>query len=345
MKRFIIGFIFCLFLNFSLDAQVYKVSTEQPDPFSQALVNLMNCGLQDFRDCKGDSLRSTSLEGDEYRLTINFPGSKAGIVRFRDWSRTAWIEFGNYSDTRSLATGIREITAMISKALGTQLNISHDLLTGPDSSFFIASMGIKNEQGNFRPNIELMSGSNPASHLIQNNENSDHYFILMKLEGGIPEFFYSVKPVTPPNQNLHQTLQELLKAASTDFDTLNSADTTGIGVKKKNIGKIILNGRSVILNQIGGNHFAAIHIPYADSFSINDEWVYCQQAVQAAIGPSYSYHLSEDEGRPFIVYFSNRSDESKPVIYLKQDLSTSSIVIQVTSNFHHPVKRGLDMRE
>src|SRR5437868_13037075 len=104
----------------SLFAQQYQVSTTQNDAFSMALVKLMNAAPNAFADLKGDAIRSTSLMGDDYKLNIDFPGSRAGIVRYRDWDKNAYVEFGGYETKAAMLKGVKDIVNRIKFTLGDQ---------------------------------------------------------------------------------------------------------------------------------------------------------------------------------------------------------------------------------
>jgi hypothetical protein len=238
-----------------------------------------------------------------------------------------------------------ELVGRIKKSLGNKGNVTHELLRGPDSKFFISSIGIRDDSGYFQPNIELMSASLPESHLVS-DRGSNHtepgkngYFILMKIDGGIPHYFQKVATVIPPDMKLHQGLIEMLQAAASDFSTWHLQDS------RVDHTDFMIGMYKAEPDFRGQNYYVKLQIPVPDPRIINDRWRFARQAVEAAIGPGYVYHLTKDKEGTFIVYFSDRSDEHKPLIYLEQDFSSSSIVIQVTSNFHHPVKRSMNYRD
>ncbi len=118
MKRYGIIFLLSLFSGTAVFAQEYKVKAVSDDPFSTALVKLINSAVSRFEDCTGEYIRSTWLLGDDHRLSFSFPGSVASIIRIRNNDKYAYIEFRGFESAEAMEKGKAELFQMIRRALG-----------------------------------------------------------------------------------------------------------------------------------------------------------------------------------------------------------------------------------
>jgi hypothetical protein len=333
-------------------SQEYKVRTDKIDEFSASLVKLLNCAVTDFNSCKGEHLQYTMMQENEYRLTIDFPGATAAIVRERDsWDKNAYIEFRGYADLRALQNGMKDLVKKIQFALGDQLNPDHSLHSGPDSSWFLSGMGLRDQNGFFSSNLELMSGSSASSSYLlektgnQNNDSADtKYFILLKVQRGIPAYYYYIKyQIAPPDKILDSVIRELVNAAQNDFGKYNKRSDSI--VTRRYSDTILLNGHTVYF-RFGGQHYhGTLMFPGSPGKNkFQEEWTYYGRVVQAALGSDYAYRISSYDGKPSIVYFRKDYKPDQPRIYLEagEDNTLSPVIfIRIESSMTHPVKRNL----
>jgi len=320
-------------------SQDYKIKVTQPDSFSVAFVKLLSSGTDFFKDYKGDLINSNSLEGDQYLLTLQIPGSSASIVQYRDNDKNAYVEFGNYADIESLEKGLMELIGKIKVALGDQLHVDHELLRGPESKFFLSSFGIRDSTGYFEPNIELMSASSMESRLRRpvytpNGGLQSPYFIIMKLTGGWPVHYSWVLPAKPVDESLDKVLQYLIGHASNDFENLYDSKSKG----KKGVDTFMMNGYMVIATLKGSNYSAEIILPPKVA-----DYSFYNHSIQAAVGSGYVYRtFNVTPGQPartFILYFPQHEDLRKPKVSIYESSSLNTITI--SSNYTHEVPRHL----
>jgi hypothetical protein len=346
MKKLFINAVLLFICGQQVSAQHYQITTTQTDPFSAALVQLLNCGINKFEDCKGAFLQTTMLQETEYQLNIPFPNSIAGIVRSGDWDKNAYVEFGPYADRYSMAKALKELKQKIKTALGSQL------LDDPHAdSLVFYTMSIADANGHFQSSFELMtSATKEKSYLLTPTINTtdkskpEHNFILLKVQGGIPSYYYNIPAdVHAPDESMQLTLQQLMRSSTTDFQDLLS-DTSA---KKKNTRTI--NGHLIFFDRWGSNRSASIHIPVAaDSAVFQQQWKYYQQVMIAAAGREYEYFVTAVDGIPFIVYFHIQYESKQPRLSMQVntwDGKESFIELKVESRITHPLKRSLGKEE
>ncbi len=341
MKKLFINLLFIFTATTPLLAQQYRVTTTQTDPFSKALVQLLNCGINKFDNCKGAFLQNTLFGETEDQLTISFPNSIAGIVRSGDWDKNAYVEFGPYADKNSMAKALSELKQQIKTALGKQLYNERRV----DSVLFYG-MSIADDNGHFQSSFELMTGTTreksylltPAINTIDKTK-PEHNFILLKVQGGVPSYYYNIPAgIKAPDDALRLTLQQLMRSSMTDFQNL-LPDTSA---KKKR--ERIINGHAIFFDRQGSNRSASIHIPVAaDSAAFQQQWKYYQQVMQAAAGREYEYAITIIDNIPYIVYFHMQYESKLPRLYLEVnswDGQERFIELKVESSITHPVKRS-----
>jgi len=330
-------------------AQEYKVTTAQTDPFSTALVDLLNCAAGRFRDCKGDSIRSTSLMGDDHKLAIELPGSSMAIVRSRDWDRNVYVEFRGFTGKKERDKGIRDLVGKIKNALGEQLYDPNANKSPADIYFY--GLSVKDKNGYFSMNMELFGGSSSAPvYLLGPEKEEDQLpkkdFVLLKIYGGIPDYQYYIRTIPPPDEKLNLTLRQMVRAAITDFDSLRATRKDSVFQKRKRTDTLHLNGFDVSMNYSRANYSACLSFPIeVDSASFHEQWQYYQQVLQAALGSEYVYHLYSLQETPYVVYYRKEYVENKPRVYLeleKQYNGSLLITIRIESSFSHPTKRSVD---
>jgi hypothetical protein len=346
--------ILCLLLLLTLlsPAQEYKITTTQKDDFSKALVQLLNSAASRFSDCIGDSLRSTWLLGDDYRLTIPFPGSTIGVVRTRDYDRNVYVEFRGYKNVEELNKGLKSLIEKIQKALGDQL--VSPVITGNQKTLTQFSMlSIRDQHGYFTQNIELLPGSSHADPYLLGPEREEEsnrpkkYFILLKVKAGIPSYQYYIKDgVSSPDQKLNAILKMLMKESVTDFDSLLIMRSPER--KQKKVDTLQMDGYTIWLDKRGGRRSANIVFDVAeDSVAIRDKMKWCQQAIEATVGSRYVYYPYSYSNTKSVIYYAMPYNIKKPRI----DLTYSSdhyrkpvpVVIKIESLHSRPVKRSADL--
>jgi hypothetical protein len=345
MRTFILFFL--LISSGICYSQLYNPYTDQADQFSKSFVEILNCAKVKFKHCQGDSMRTTWLMGTDYKLTIKVPGSNAGIVRERDWDKNAYLEFGPFNDTVQLRNGMIELVGKMKLALGANANIPHELISGPNSSYFITSLGLKDANGYFQSNIELMSGAAARDNYFPEPEKEPEvvsgkkYFIILKVYSGIPEYQYYIRElVQAPDSDLDVVLKYFIEMAKTDFRELEKKDSN---VRKQKTDTILMNGIKVLFNPHGQNASATISIETNNENFIS-QWKSAQQSLQAALGEKYVYHLYEMYGQPFVSYYALEYDPVKPRIYLEgvqKNNSERIIEIKISSAYTRQVKRNL----
>jgi hypothetical protein len=335
-----------------LPAQEYKVTTNQEDDFSKALVQLLNAAANRFEDCTGDSIRSTWLLGDDYRLTIPFPGSTIGVVRTRDYDRNVYVEFRGYKNVAEVNKGVRTMISKLKKALGDQL-VEPGISGAPNVTQF-SIMSIRDKHGFFTSNIELLPGASHADPYLLGPEREEElnkpkkYFILLKVKQGIPSYQYYIKDgIIPPDEKLQAVLKRLLKEAATDFDSLPMMKSQER--KPKKVDTMQINGYTIWLNKRGAHRSANIVFDVAeDSIAVNKMMTWCRQAIEAAVGSTYVYFpYSYLNVKSFIYYASYQAKGYKlnsPRIDLEYAPERYNkpipVVIKIQGVGIHPVKRS-----
>lgn len=339
MKKLFISIILFLFVAPHLRAQRYQVTTQRTDPFSVALVQLLNCGINRFDSCKGEYFQTTMMSQTEHHLTIKFPNSIAGIVRSADWDKNAYVEFGPYKDRYEMAKALKELKQKIKNALGTQL-----FDDARADSLLYYNMSIADAKGRFESSFELFTGTTrEKSYLLTPTINTvdktkpEHNFILLKVEGRIPAYYqYIPNDLKPADDSLHLTLKQLILWSLTDFKNLPPGDTA---FKRKRQRVLRMNGLDVIYKPWGGNRSASINIPVStDSATRQKQWEYYQLIMQAAAGSDYIYHAATLDTWQYIAYFNKNYDQKQPRLYLQ--LTNPYIEFEVQSTTSHPVKRS-----
>jgi hypothetical protein len=334
-----------LFLTTLAGAQEYKVSTDQPDSFSIALVKVLNAAPGKFTTCKGEFIRSGSLSGYEYKLNIPFPGSSMAIVRCRDGDQHVYIEFRGFKGKKERDGGIMDLARKIRKALGEQL---YDPYENKDpGELYFYGLSVKDSKGYFSMNMELFGGRSAAGSYLLGPEEEDRSkpqqdFILLKIYGGTPAYNYYINSTDPPDKALHATFTQLIKEAATDFDQLR-AQTDSYPQKRKRFDTLRLNSFTVIMNYRGSHYSASLQFRVTEGLPPQEAWQYYQQALQAALGSDYVYQVYKSGAQPAILYY-RMEGEDKPRIYLQQEGEDNNpcIGIRIESSFSHPVKRSLD---
>ncbi len=348
-----------IFSLLTASSQEYKVSTDKTDAFSIALVRLLNCAVTDFNSCKGQHLQYTMMQENEYRLMIDFPGATAAIVRERDsWDKNAYVEFRGYKNLTELKNGMIFLMNKVKHALGDQLNPDHTLHSGPDNAWFLTGMGIRDQNGYFSSNIELMSGSSSSpSYLLEktgikpDDSASRQYFILLKVQRGIPSYFNYIRNSIPaPDKLLDEIVKELVIEAGTDFMKFNKKNENI--TTSRHADTILLKEQKIYLRYGGQNYQATLMFPSSpEKNKFEKLWNYYQQVVQSALGEDYVYYSSSydahlngevGKGRTSIVYFRKDHKPDQPRVYLEAGEDSDGlpvIFIKIESSVSHPVKR------
>ncbi len=346
MKSFFL--LASLIIAHGAQAQQYKVSTTQSDSFSVAIVKLLNAAVSRFSDCKGDSIRTTSLMGEDRQLGFHFPGSTIGIVRTRDGDVNAYIEFRGFANKKSRDEGIRALVQKIKTALGEQLYDPNE--QKDNSEIYFYGLSVKDTNGYFSMNMELFGGSSSAPVYLLGPEREEEGptkedFILLKIYPGIPYYQYYIKPVPAPNIELDKTLRELLVASHQDFETLRTS-TTSIPARRKKADTLSMNGYEVVVNYRGANYSANLYFPAAtDSSAFQRQWLFYQQALQAALGTKYVFGFSSMDELPSAIYYPGYyTGENLPRTHLRlyKEGGTQLLHVRIESNVAHPTKRGMD---
>lgn len=220
-----------LFVSTCSNAQEYKVYSDKTDSFSKAIVRLLECARDRFTTCKGDSIRSTWLMGDDFHLSFPFPGSSMAIVRRRDYDVNGYIEFRGYNNEKTREESIREIAAKIRNTFGNRI---YDRNSDTAKKIYFYGLSLKDENGYFGMNMELFGSSSTAPVYLlgpekENEVGDKKYFILLKIYPGVPHYYYFIRPVKAPHINLDKTLTQLLSLAEKDFDSLQVVRDTLLG--------------------------------------------------------------------------------------------------------------------
>lgn len=337
------------FLSISTTAQEYHVSTTRTDSFSLALVHLLQCATSHFRECTGDSIRTTWLMGTDHQLAFPFPGSIAAIIRKRDWDVNAYIEFRGYKNVQEREKGIRDIVSKIKLALGEQL---HDRNTANNGTIlYFYGLALKDRNGYFNMNMELFGSSSAAPIYLLGPEkepesDSKRHFVLLKIYPGVPRYQHYIRSIPPPDPKLHHTIQQIVKWAAGDFDSLRNRKRDSLINPNKNRETIQLNGEDVHMHY-RGNYSATLSFPQktADKITFAERWTYYQRILQAALGSDYVYAIYGLNGKPYVVYYPMVNGGKRPGIYLEkdQDSMSGTISIKISSTVSHPTKAGLDL--
>lgn len=350
MKRFSFLFILLIIFIQSLYAQGYKVSTDKTDPFSIAFVHLMNCAANNFNQCTGKPEEITGTM-KVYRLIDSFPQTSYSNVIMDENTNYAEVSFGLFFEKDKAKKSIKILIEKIRTALGSQLNVRHELLSGPDSAFFLASLGIKDKNGYFEPNIEISvyrrnygEDTSRGEWMIKSDAQPISYTLRLKIDGGIPSYYFNVQPqVIMRETPLTSTLRYLVKAAENDFDSLHNSKEN-ISVSKKR-DSILINGFPVVMNYRGQHFSAEVRTSIPDRTSSYDgPWEIYKHITESALNNKYSYFASPNQ-RWNIVYFRRDDVHQYPTIYLNMTTENGQLVfsISVTSGFSHPVKRSASL--
>lgn len=337
MKRCCVSLLFLLLLS-TTNAQEYKVTTDKADPFSQSLVHLLNAAATKFTTLKGDSLRSTSLMGDDYKLNIDIAGSHFAVVRIRDWDTNVYVEFRGYADMKAVSKGVRDLIAKMQHALGDQLEM-------PRFVGNMTSLCIKDSKGFFSSNIEVFAGSSSADPYLLGPEKEKEdgqpkkYFILLKIHSGVPHYqAYIPANITTPDPALDKTIKQLVKDAVIDFESLPSL-AKSTTAKKRRTDSLSMNGYPVYVSRRGQNY--SVTIPVYPSKLLLDG---CHTALQAALGNRYVVQTSELMERKYNIYYVPNNDAMWPTIFLEYPRDpTSPALIRIESRHGHATKRSADL--
>ena len=351
MKR-VATAILILIITFPASGQSYKVTARQSDPFSLALVNVLNCAATRFTDCRGDSIRTTWLMGTDYKLNVSFPGSTGAIVRKGDWDVNTYIEFRGYKDKKSRNEGIKDLIARIKHALGDQLYDRYADMNA-DSLYFYG-LNIKDANGYFSMNMELFGSTSSEPVYLLGPEREDKskaqtHFILLKIYGGVPAYQYYIRERKAPDPELHKVVQQLAKSSENDFSDLRrkKADPPGAdlpGAFKKS-DTLRLHGIPVSMTFRGSNYSAALSFAVPDdSVKFNKEWLYYRYVLEAALGTSYVFYPYDTKDEAYALFYDSKYRENSPRVYLqyrKVGKTASQIVIRIQSATSHPTSAGL----
>jgi hypothetical protein len=340
MKRFLL-IASIIFINAPAYTQEYKIYTKQTDPFSRSFVQLLNAASTRFKELKGDSIRSTWLMGDDYKLNLPIEGSHTAVVRIRDWDTNVYVEFRGYKDLDAVSKGIRELVDKMQKALGDQME-------KPRFYGNMTSLNIKDQKGFFSSNIEVFAGSSAAEPYLLGPEKEPNdgtpkkYFILLKVYAGIPHYqYYIPNNIAPPDKALHQTLKQLVKEAATDFEALPPVAHADPSAKKKKTDTILINGYTVYVSKRGQNYSTSLAIDQ-NKFSLAD----CHQALQAALGNRYVFQESDLMERKYTFYYVPHDNNMPPAVFLEHPRDNSDkIIIRIQSRHGHETKRSADIDE
>jgi len=345
MKNWTLLFCTCFFLN-NVFGQQYLVRTNEKDSFSLAFVKLMNSGVNHFEDCKGELIRR-SWQGDDYKLTVPLPGGYLGIVRHY-LGNDVKIEYRGFADSSERNGALRKLVKQIKKALGDQLDGDYDLILSGDNSFY--GMNIKDQYGYFSSTIEIFSGSSSASsYLLSDYRDEDlllpqqHFFIL-KIDGGLPFYFYNVPEVCPPDLVLDSTIRFIMEAAKNDFRSFKEKRFDSDLMRRRGTDTILKNGHEIFVSYNRSEYTASLFFPApTDSLAFKNRWEYYRQVVSAVTGTGYAYFFFNDDKDPHIKYFSyNRNSIELEFRKMKRG---NFIRIKVVGSEYHPQKRGLDRED
>lgn len=325
-------------------AQEYKPVARDQDAFSIALVKTLNCAVDYFKDCKGDSLQYTMLQELEHRLNIDFPGSAAAIVRERFYDRSAYIEFRGYPDTQSLKKGIKGLINKIRKALGDQLYEDESVDKLLVLYYTSASLSVKDANGFFSPNMELMISSSPSVYLLpgKQGDGPKQYFILLKIYGRTPTYNYFIPAhVESPDQAMSQTIHEIWEYAHNDFTSVLPIQNAAIKKRIKRTDTIMINGIPVFFNRRSSNYSAYIDLS-DKKLPADSAWAKALRITKVGLGPSYVYTLSSLLNQDMYSFYVPNSNGKKPSVYLEKDKfdKENHIYLRILSTVSHPVKRS-----
>jgi len=345
MKISVMLLLLCFFSGSAL-AQEYKVSTTQQDAFSVALVKLLNAAPDGFKSCKGKLIRSTSLMGDDHQLTIPFPGSAAAIVRIRDWNQTAYIEFRGYANKQSRIKGVYDIVAKIKKALGNQLYDGNEDPKKDDIDFY--ELSIKDRNGFFSMNMEVLSGASSAPIFLLGPEREDETkpkadFVLLKIYGGVPDYRHYIRPSVATDKKLDSVLRLLIRSSETDFATPTFEKTRAAAIRQEKFDTLHINGIDVVMKYRGANYSALLIFPVESNSQYDKAASNLLHSLEAALGSGYVYQEAKP-GYPLnTVFFSKDYIENKPRVYLMDrpvNSDSPTILIMIESSYVHTTTRG-----
>ena len=347
MKTFF-GVSIMLLVFIQASAQEYSIRTNETDSFSKAFVQLLQCAADKFENCRGKFLQYTMLQENEFELAIPFPGSSAGIIRYRENDKNAYVEFRGFDNKESLIKGMYFLIDKIKKALNGE--IIEPTIYGIDEKpgLQITGISIKDNNGFYQSNIELFTGSSAGIYLLPavNNEKdngSNQYFILLKIYSGVPAYYHNISAdVKSPDKKMSGALKELVIAAATDFESLQSQQNKKI---RRSRDTFLLDGFKVYKNTAGQNATSSLKFPITiDSIEMKRQIAWCQQVIESAVGDEYVYYLS-NMNQSLIFYFSKKYEISRPAVELTIEPGSNSkeqfLQIIIRSNHSKEVKRSL----
>jgi len=222
----IVNILFSFFVINHGSAQSYSVTTNESDSFSKAFIQLLRCAADRFENCKGKFLQYTALQENEFELTIPFPESAASIVRFSESDKNVYVEFREFENKESLVKGMYSLIDKIGKALNG--GIIEPAIVGIDDKggMQIAAVSIRDGNGYYQSNIELLTGSSSNTYLLPasrvKGDTSEKYFILLKIYGGIPAYYHNISgDVKSPDKSIEYLLKKLILSAKNDFNSLD----------------------------------------------------------------------------------------------------------------------------
>ena len=336
--------IFVLSFCWKSSAQDYRLLSSADDPFSKAMIALLNAAPERFSGLAGDTLRHTWL-GTDLDLLITVPGAELGIVRNRDWDVNVYLEFRGYRTAKDRDRGMREFVTKLHKALGDQLL---DPFTRNESDEVPLSLSLANNEGYYRSNMELLPGStNEPVYLLAPEDGralspGKNFFFLFKIYAGKPAFYYYNKLQEDAETVFGNTLKQVMEAAREDFDQWKSRQS--FAVKKRDT--ILLNGIPVYLHFRGSNYSASLEIPLADTAAGKEIWSWYHRAIQSATGTQCVHTLPRIGNSQEIFYFCPGQNSPRIRMTLTHVAGQHSrITIRIESIQVHPVKRALDPRD
>jgi hypothetical protein len=345
MKRVTAWILIGLLATGPLQAQEYKVTTDRTDSFSVSLVKLLHAAVNRFEDCRGNLIQRTWI-GEDYELTIPFPGNPTSIVRYDDWIKEAYIEYRGFADEKSREQGMWDLVAKIKNALGDQLYDPYE--NKRDKEIMYYGLSIKDSKGVFSMNMEIYGGSTSADSYVMGTDREDETkpqqnYLLLKIYPGIPYYFYDIRPVAAPDMILDSTIRRLLLLAESDFEALPVRKMDTSIPKRKGMDTIMVNRTDVFMNYMGARYSANLKFPAeTDSALFNRQWLYYQQVLQAAIGNG-AYLLYSLDGQPYINFYPRTYIGTKPEVTLELEKGRDNrlfINIKIESGISYPTKCG-----
>lgn len=325
MKRIIFLLSFFIFHQLSARSQNFHPTTDQKDSFSLALVKLLNNAPNEFFQLTGDSIRSSSLLGEEYKLNFCFPQSSMAIVCYQTISSAAYIEFHNFSNARS---AMNDMINKIKRALRNQIFDPNE----KDADQFPNDrmLYIMDEGGYYDNYIELMIGRTKSKNYLLAPENEDgssgKEVLLMKISGGFAEYRRFINKIEAPEDKIDAAIKKMVISAESDFQDLNGEDD------------VFINGYIFKIYRQGSNYDAILGFTVKEN-EFETNWSFYQQVLRAALGSSYVYTPNAPKNTPFEVYISKMFEPNKPRVYLQKG-DNDDILIKIESATSHAVKRN-----